>query len=307
MVCFHPLKGYRSRSPSANGGYRIVFNVRDGYADKPQSVPCGQCSGCRLERSRQWAVRCMHEARMHEDNCFITLTYSDDNIPDGGTLIKSDFQKFMKRLRKHVHVTAGKRVRYYMAGEYGDLLGRPHYHVCLFGYDFADKVPISRNSQGDILYVSVELDKLWNLGISQLGAVTFESAAYCARYVMKKVTGKAADAYYEMYDLETGEIFYRQPEYNDMSRRPGIGQGWFDTFNSDVYPRDYVVVNGVKARPPRYYDNKYEIVDPDRFARLKARRVRNARKHEHNNTPDRLKVREEVQLARIKSLKRSVD
>ena len=107
--------------------------------------------------------------------------------------------------------------------------------------------------------------------------------------------------------METGVVFYREPEYNDMSRGTGIGKGWLDKFTSDVYPRDYVVVNGVKARPPRFYDNKFEIIDPDLFEKLKRKRVRNARKHADNNTPDRLRVREEVALAKIRNLKMSVD
>lgn len=302
MVCFHPLKGWRARLPSGNGGYRIVFNIAAGFVDKPQSVPCGQCTGCRLERSRQWAVRCMHEASLHADNCFLTLTYSDEHVPRDGSLRIRDVQLFLKRLRSRY----GAGIRFYGCGEYGDNFGRPHYHLCVFGFDFGDKVAFSKNSQGDIVYISRELDDVWGFGISTIGAVTFESAAYVARYVMKKVTGKGASDYYERYNLDTGEIYWLSPEYTHMSRRSGIGKDWFDKFTSDVYPRDYVVVNGVKSRPPRFYDSKFEIIDPARYARLKARRVRNARLHAEDNTPERLRVREEVVNSRISKLKREI-
>ena len=151
-------------------------------------VPCGQCIGCRLERSRQWAIRCVHEASLHTDNCFITLTYSPDCLPSDGSLNHDDFQKFFKRLRKHI---APKKIRYYMCGEYGEdlqqpsKLGRPHFHACLFGLDFDDKqLYIVRDDVK--LYTSATLEKIWGKGFVTIGDVTFESAAYVARYIAKK-------------------------------------------------------------------------------------------------------------------------
>ena len=96
MPCYHPMQGYRSRAD----GKTIVFNPTHGWVDRPLTIPCGQCVGCRLERSRQWAVRCVHEASLHEDNCFITLTYNNESLPEDGSLNKKHFQDFMKRLRK---------------------------------------------------------------------------------------------------------------------------------------------------------------------------------------------------------------
>ena len=86
-----------------------MFNKRDGYEDKPQSIACGQCQGCRLERSRQWAVRCLHESKLHADNCFLTLTYSEEHLPRDGSLHIKHVQDFLKRLRKFVYVTTGNR------------------------------------------------------------------------------------------------------------------------------------------------------------------------------------------------------
>ena len=98
MACYHPMQGYRSAEVTKNGKRKIVFSPQKGYIDLPVKVACGQCIGCRLERSRQWAVRCMHEASMHMFNSFVTLTYDDDHLPEYNSLNYKHFQDFMKRL-----------------------------------------------------------------------------------------------------------------------------------------------------------------------------------------------------------------
>lgn len=302
MPCFKPLKGWRSKTVGPGGKRPIVFKADLGYADLPVSVPCGQCIGCRLERSRQWAIRCVHESKMHERNCYITLTYNDDNIPLDGSLVKSDYQKFMKRLRTNT----GLKVRYYQCGEYGENFGRPHYHACLFGIDFGDKEKW-KVVNGNIIYTSEELSALWGLGFCSLGSVSFQSAAYVARYIMKKVTGPQAADHYTKIDPATGEILSdRIPEYTTMSRRPGIGKSWYDKFKTDAYPSDEIIMNERRLRPPRYYDQQYEIEYPSDHQLMKTERVRRARKHADNNSPDRLKVREEIQQARLDMLKRTL-
>ena len=117
MPCYYPLQGWRSKELTKNGKRAIVFDRKKGYVDQPLEVPCGQCIGCRLDRSRDWALRCIHEAQLHEDNSYITLTYDDDNLPANASLDKSDFQKFMKRLRKSL---GDKKVRFFHCGEYGE-------------------------------------------------------------------------------------------------------------------------------------------------------------------------------------------
>ena len=158
----------------------------------------------------------MHEASLHDENSFLTLTYSDENLPPGGSLHLPDFQNFMKRLRKSI---APKRVRFYHCGEYGDILSRPHYHALLFGYDFDDRKFFAKRNENSV-YTSTELSSLWPHGFSVVGSVTFESAAYVARYVMKKVTGERSLDHY-------GGL---KPEYTTMSRRPELvrdGSGVF--------------------------------------------------------------------------------
>lgn len=301
MPCYHPLKGWRSRESSPNGRRTIVFNVNHGYSDLPVTLPCGQCVGCRLERSRQWAIRCTHEASLHDKNCFITLTYRDEDLPPGQSLELRDFQLFFKKLRKQ----HGAGIRFYHCGEYGEKFSRPHYHACLFNFDFSDKKPwkiINDNT----LYLSENLNQLWGLGHTSVGAVTFQSAAYVARYIMKKMTGDIAAEHYEFID-KYGEIHQRKPEYTTMSRRPGLGSDWLKKFKSDIYPDDFVVINGKRMRPPKFYDQSYEVTDPQDYKSTKRNRKQGLHKHKENNTPERLIVREKIQQAKLNQLPRIVE
>jgi len=293
MPCFRPLKGYKARDVNPSTGKRsIVFSPRDGYHDLPVTLPCGQCIGCRLERSRQWAIRCSHEASLHEKNCFITLTYDDKHLPHDSSLNVKHFQDFMKRLRFH----NGPDIRFFHCGEYGEKFKRPHYHACIFNFDFEDK-KLWSNRRDVKLYTSEKLAELWPMGFSTIGDVTFESAAYVARYITKKVTGDLAPDHYGT----------RKPEYTTMSRRPGIGKAWFDKFTSDVYPDDFVVIREKKMKPPKYYDRQFEIAYPSDFGRLKRKRKRDAEIHADNNDYYRLITREQIQQLKFKQLKRGYE
>lgn len=286
----------------ARGGGPVSFKPIIG---RYLQVPCGQCIGCRLERSRQWAVRCMNESYCWDFNVFATLTYSDDSLPKYGSLVISDHQKFLKRLRDRLEYPA---MKYYMCGEYGDRTGRPHYHYLLFGLDFSDKKFFRMTGAGHKLYTSELLDDIWGLGHCQLGSVSFDSSAYVARYIMKKQTGVRALSAYTDFDAVTGEVLAEiTPEFNAMSRRSGIGKEFFTRFRSDIYPKDFLTVNGVKVRPPRYYDNAFEVDDPLGLAWIKEKRKRAALVHADNNTPERLAVREYIAEHRLSSLSRSME
>lgn len=293
MPCYSPLKGYKSKTLNPSGKRSIVFTPRDAFVDLPLDIPCGQCIGCRLERSRQWAIRCAHEASLHEHNCFITLTYNNENLPKDGSLHVDHFQLFMKRLRKKY----GKGVRYFHCGEYGEKFGRPHYHACIFNLDFHDKIHWKTHN-GQKYYTSKTLDALWeHKGYCVIGDVTFQSAAYVARYITKKITGKYAEAHYQG----------RKPEYTTMSRRPGIAKHWLAKYASDVYPGDFVVMNDQKMKPPKYYDTQYELDHRDEFLQIKHKRLALGFKNKHNSTHDRLSVRETIQKEKFKRLKRSFE
>jgi len=272
-------------------------------------LPCGTCDGCRLERSRQWAVRCVHESQMHQENCFITLTYDDDHIPPGGNLRYKDFQNFMKRLRKKY---TGKKIRFFMCGEYGNLRERPHYHACLFGIDFGDKLYHKSTAAGSKIYTSNALSSLWTdkdgspLGFCTVGIVNFDSAGYVARYVMKKRQGKDNREGYEYIDEKTGEIKYKEAEFIHMSLKPGVGHGFYIKYFSDIFPRDTVVINGVEVKTPKYYYKKLKLDNEEVFATIAQKRTETGAKYRKDNTPERLKVKEKVQKARTKMLQREL-
>lgn len=291
MPCYHPLKAMRS-----SGGVQVLpatatlFNLQ---------LPCGQCVGCRLERSRQWAMRCIHEASLHKDNVFITLTYDDANCPDG--LEHRHFQLFMKRLRK-----IRPNVRYYMCGEYGENFGRPHFHAILFNCAFPDATLWKRTTSNSLIYRSATLEALWPFGYSSFGGVTFESAAYVSRYVMKKITGKPADAHYTSVNTYTAEVFTRRPEYNRMSLKPGIGATWYDKYASDVFPHDRVIRDGTPSKPPRYYDKLLARTNPALHDKIKAKRVLDNLDTYKDNTPQRLHAKETVTKATLSKLKRGL-
>lgn len=224
---------------------------------KSLSLPCGRCIGCRLERARQWAVRIVHEAKMHDESSFLTMTYAPEFLPVDGSISVEHCQKFLKRLRSRL---APKKIRFFLCGEYGEKLGRPHYHAIIFGEDFSfDRVALEQRGEYT-QWSSAFLDEVWGMGSVHVGSVSFDSAAYVANYATKKVTNK------EVYQDERGvrwpsaQEHYagRTPEFLLMSRggrsgEGGIGKTWFNTFEADVFPADEVISRGVSSRPPRYY------------------------------------------------------
>nr|QJB19192.1 MAG: replication initiator protein [Microvirus sp.] len=289
MPCFHPLRAFRSASGD------VVF-VERGDIVQTLDLPCGQCIGCRLERSRQWAVRITHEASLHSQNCFITLTYDDDHLPSNLSLDHSHFQRFLKRYRKRI---SPLKIRYYMAGEYGDDRSRPHYHACIFGHCPDDLVLHSKSDSGQYVYTSDFLQSLWPHGYCSVGELTFESAAYVARYVLKKITGPLSSRHYEIVDVLTGELTARKPEYARMSLKPGIAAAWFGKYRSDVYPSDHVLSRGHEAKPPRFYDKLLTRLDPDLMELVKFSRQERARLQADDNTRDRLEVKETLAKRRV--------
>lgn len=250
---------------------------------------------------------------MHLDNCFVTLTYDDEHLPVDHSLNKAHFQKFMKRLRKRI---GGQEVRYFHCGEYGERLGRPHYHACLFGYDFPDK-QLHQEKNGTRLYTSAFLADLWPYGFSSVGDVTFESAAYVARYVTKKVTGDDAEDHYMYVDPVTGVLHFLQPEYATMSRKRAIGRDWYEKYKDEVFPSDEVIVNGRPAGVPKAYFRLLEAEAPEVH-----REIKEARRAEMSKRPrerrwefdedgklqrGRLQIVEECVEARVSKLKRGYE
>lgn len=293
MSCYKPLKGFRT--PSG-----VVFSElsrHDILGDI--EIPCGQCIGCRMRRASDWTLRCMHEASMHEANCFVTLTYGRDQLPADGSLEHRDFQLFMKRVRFETKIP----VRYYMCGEYGPLNFRPHYHACLFGVDFrSDRQASGKSASGAVFYDSPQLSRLWGLGRVSVQDLTRETAGYCARYIMKKRLGQDAKAAYV-----TADGVIRRSEYAAMSLRPGIGAEWFKRFGSDVYPHDFVVADGARVTPPRYYDKLLRRTGNVVVDEIEQSRIDKARLVAADQTDERRAVREVVHNARVSTLKRGLE
>lgn len=225
----------------------------------------------------------MHERQEHELSSFITLTYAPHKLPLDGSLDPEHPKAFFKKLRK---LHEGK-IKYFLCGEYGDELQRPHYHAILFGIDWADKKKAGKGSKGDQLYTSEFLDKTWGHGHCWAGQVTHASAAYVARYVLKKVTGKAADEHYQG----------KTPEFIRMSK--GIGLNHYLKYKDSLYARDFVTYQGKQAPVPAYYDRQLEKENPERLEALKRKRQARAALDQEHNTSERLRVREEVKIRSI--------
>lgn len=351
MPCYYPLDGYKSNTPNDNGKYPVIFNGSNKKAslDEPIKLPCGQCIGCRLERSRQWAMRCVHETTLYEKNCFITLTFDDKHLPEDHSIRVEHLQVFLKALRhkyvpKNPYPKPSKKkfeksgdphkekriafqklhgIRFFACGEYGtnsdittlDTIGRPHYHAILFNHDFEDKI-LKQEADGVKLYESEQLNKLWGKGFCTIGEANFETAAYVARYIMKKMSGNQAETkeeitkYYswDKLDRYTGEIttYHRKPEFITMSRNKGIASDWFKKYHKDL-EKDFLNIRGVNMRPPKFYDKLFEELDGDTFATIKEKRAQQIDIYDPENSAPRLRVKEKIKLKQTKTLKRIIE
>jgi hypothetical protein len=223
---------------------------------------------------RDWAIRCMHEAQLHEANAFITLTYDEAHTPD--RLDYTDFQRFMYRIRKKKGP-----VRYFAAGEYGKENNRPHWHAILFGCAFEEPTQL-----GAQLYRSTELEELWTKGYSSIGNVTYESAAYVAKYIVKKAARQTVD-------LATGEI-EQLKEIGHMSTNPGIGAKWLEKYWPEVYEaRDAITLKGgTQMKPPRYYDKRMNKMNEIKMEEKKEQRKIDAEKNSEERTEQKLREKE---------------
>lgn len=274
MPCYHPLRAGLTDGPE---GRSLVWGKVPHAVPgvKPISLPCGRCIGCRQERGRQWAVRLMHENKLHEESIFVTLTFNDESLPKDLSLSVPTCQLFIKKLREAIQPQQKtgekkpprKKIKFFMSGEYGDELQRPHYHAIIFGWTPPDPRFYKKSGENN-LYTSEKLDAIWGNGFCNFGAVSFDSASYVAKYTTKKITGEQALKHYGG----------RKPEFAIMSRGGnkkdggGIAHGWIKKFRTDVYPSDEVLSNGARARPPRYYDQYLEKTDPELLEQLKLKR-----------------------------------
>lgn len=348
MTCYYPLRAYDSICErTENGKQKLYFN-KEEIGSRPYtevSLPCGQCTGCRLRRSRDWATRCTHEAserlERDEDSSFLTLTFNQKSLPRDESVDIRDLQLFMKRLRawharkvwkigkdryedRTRHSTANK-IGFFACGEYGEecevcamprrlcrclrfqkTLGRPHYHLLIFGLDFYDK-ELRKEENGYSWYTSETLAKLWPFGWHIIGQLSWQSAAYVARYCTKKVNGEPQEEHYKKVNRRTGEILRLVPEFATMSRRPAIGKSWARRFHGDLYPEPLITIEGRKVEVPKYYDRMVEEFQPELVSDAKERRKKKASEHTEDQTLRRLRDRHQVKLSQFGLLVRSLE
>lgn len=359
MPCFRPVPTWVHPFKRTESGKKLlIFEYNASTCNSPipdMHVPCQSCIGCLLSKSCEWAARIGHEASLHWNNCWLTLTLNDDykNTRQNPYSLergqKSEMTRFLKRLRKkytpknpypkgtpeHEQFRMDNAIRFFYCGEYGETCfhcnrterecscghyypwrGRPHYHVCLFNHDFTDK-RYFKTINGCDHYTSDELDLLWtdprtglNMGYATISDLTPDSAAYTARYSLKKIRGDLA---YEPDDV-TGLLHYQRltrygevvdlvPEYIRMSTNPGIGKHWLDQFSKEILDNDTMLFKELRIKPAAYYDKKLALSSPEIFEENKQNRIDRA-KNNPDNTPQRLHTREYIALQKASKLHR---
>lgn len=365
MTCFHPRKAWQRLGPDG----KKVLSFREyppnpfKYKWEKIQVPCRQCKGCRYDRAVSIGIRSFHESQAYNHNCFITLTVAPKWIetvfPDG-SLRKEPFVLFAKRLRKFISQSKDPEVismitcidkpvwynrgkwnrdliRFLWCAEYGDKNKRPHYHACVYNFDFPDKKKAEMRN-GIQYYSSKILDSLWSdpetkesYGMARIGELNMASSVYLGKYCSKRINfspkklerafdgmlndkdKKTFDIYCDRYfHPDTGVIL--NPEFVVFPRGFGLGRMFYEKHKSDFYhPIEedscvHILRNG-KAQSykvPEYYDKLYSVQDPSGFERVKNGRVERARAHSQDNTPERLAVREELFNSRCRDKERNV-
>lgn len=293
--CSSPRDAWKS----AEGG-RLSFHEKRGF-DIAVRLPCGQCMPCRVSKRNAWMVRCrMEQAAASGDSSFVTLTYDDDHLPPGGSVLPRDRSLFLERLRKEVLALGFPALRYYGCDEYGPETFRPHYHILFFGFWPPDAVKVHSRSP---YWSSVLLSDVWGKGQVSVGTVTDASIGYVSAHNVDKLTGPKAAAAYSRVDPDTGEVVELLPPRTFMSRRPGIGAPFLARFASDVMNPSqdfYVLPGGATAGIPRYIANRIAFLDSRLATDRETSRQLEALSPERqwDSSPARLKVREAVLIAR---------
>ncbi|AXL15371.1 replication initiator protein [Microviridae sp.] len=206
------------------------------------TVPCGKCPPCKLRRVQEWVFRLQQQEKISTNAHFVTLTYNTYHVPisDNGfmTLKKSDFQTFIKRLRK----TQKTPIKYYACGEYGTKRKRPHYHAIIFNVEDSEHIvnswtiPIRKNHP-----------ERTSIGTVHVGTVSGNSIAYTAKYIDKDKT------------IPLHKNDDRIPEFSLMSK--GLGLNYLTDAMKQYYKNDpsrlhVYQLNGHTSPLPRYFKKK---------------------------------------------------
>lgn len=339
MSCLKPMVRAETHESFRNKKGKISWKVewlqRDQYDDnrcqdlvksgkyrRINIIPCGQCIECRLQYSREWATRIMLEkqygynGKPYPDGTawFLTLTYADEYLStfktidtetgelfEGISLNKNDIPNFFKRIRNHF---PDMKIKYLQCGEYGGKTLRPHHHAIVFGLPLPQEEfkKVGMNNLNQPTWEWKPLSDIWGLGYVNIGRVTWESAAYVARYTLKKANSKDNNWY-----LAQGML----PEWISMSN--GIGEWYFEHNKNKIYKTDSVPVlnksKGVNVKPPKSYDRMLKEMDPALYEKVKAMREQNGitqeslLRHQTDLTPEE---RRKVSEARMKQVMKDI-
>lgn len=304
-MCTKPFTAYDSAEMNPATGKRgITSDKNKSLNGVAKEFPCRQCLECKFQYVKDWTNRNLFENMFHEDSCFVTLTYDEENLPDGGTLIKDHPSKFMKALRQKIYP---KKVRFFSASEYGGKFGRPHIHILIYGWLPEDRDPV-RNDEGLISYESDQLTEIWGRGRTELSEVNQKTASYCAQYINKKVYGDLAPDHYTTTHPLTGDLIELEPEFCTMSLRPGIGLKYYKTWLEDMYPSDYLVYKGTRIAVPKFFDRHLERDNPEMFQEIKIKRKLEAKKPNRlkEQTPQRREIRNKIQEIKLNRRNKNV-
>lgn len=259
-MCTRPTKAFENPE-----GGRPIFGFegeRDGL--KPIDLPCGKCPECCKNYYTDWATRGSRELARWDSSLFVTLTYSDEHLPSGGSLDKAEIQRFLKRVKKHFGSTKSNPIRQIYCGEYGtQATRRPHYHAILFNLDFKDRKFHRYSDQGNKIYTSATLNRLWPKGFAEFGDAEPGSIAYVFKYILKKKSRKEKK---KPNYIERDGIQYKVAhEFIESSRNPGIGA---HMRQSNSIKKGFLTVNGVKKKLPKYYLEHLRKHDPKTYDQI---------------------------------------
>jgi hypothetical protein len=168
---------------------RVRSNEGESFA-----VPCTKCLNCRIQNSREWSLRLMHERAYYDHSGFFTFTFSDVGLANRevapwrmySSVDRAELVKLMKRLRAKV---APRRLKYFAVGEYGEKYCRPHYHAIIFGEDIStvDWTMEGTDPKYGIPYGSLPE---WPYGHTYIGTVETDSCRYVAEYLQKEMRSR---------------------------------------------------------------------------------------------------------------------
>lgn len=303
MVCFNPKKAWQLNRSNLDVSPQIFAKQKKITFKRPTKpeiyteieIPCGYCLGCRLDHANEWALRIALECKSHKNNCFITLTYDNQNLPINKnhiTLKKKDFQDFIKRLRAAINPV---KISYFGCGEYGPQTHRSHGHFIIMGWKPDDLKQIQASKTNNAMFTSEKLEKIWGKGFVSVEDVNYNVACYVARYVQKKsgllptkkkLTGKTELTtkidprngleYLDIInktEMSKFDNYGREKEFILMSKAPAIGLNyWLDNKEKILRNKGIFIKidDKLKLKPiPRYFLKKLKEEDYEKLFRYK--------------------------------------